>query len=747
MRFMVGLVCWIWYNRKGRQIVSLRKCLWWLVVAGIGVLLMALLPSVAWAAVIPPSAQPVVSKLINTSIAQSKSDRPSQIAIQGSRIEIYWKDQTPHTAIWVYHPEESPGNSDTSLTALAPGIYWKCLPGCEPKNAEKWRGFARVLAKQRDLQLKQIWVPVTDDRVVTVSTRHEEWKTYPIGLQKGLAWLTIGYLLGWTLFRGFLRFRTDPWWWKSNHNAWIAGIIALSVLLSLSLTDGLPLHDHNSFVARSDCCYTMDCTQSPRGAWSLTTFYVYGLLLKLFPYKVVWLGRCTLFVSTLNLLIFSSFVRRLFGHVFDEQQGKRIALWALALLALNPIYLRLATGGTLWPYALLMLWTSLLLGWLAVRSPTPAVWLAWLAASSLTVQSSWVFLGLFPLMAICYACWSPDLRSRKAGIWLVLSLLSLVLLALPTLLLVATLVTSANARVGAGNAWFKLQGIFRHQMLWDWRLFPVVMIPLVVAALLRLPKQGKWVLPLFFAFCMTEYALANQVNLVVGYPTRFLHGHSSLYFTALAAAVGVENIRQRWTWAASRTAALLTAAGLLVSAGLCQESIVFLHQKRVLSQELAQLSKLFPELPNHAVLLVAPDIQTDFKLKERNSDPVEAFFPQAEYSYVRQKHGWAPAKIVTLDTWLQKPTRLTPDGDTMVLVYVGVTLKSFVKDEIREGVVPDTLERPLLTKLRTHYRLQPVKTFQQSTKDNPKVAMRLAADRAPSVELGFYRLVPLPPSP
>jgi hypothetical protein len=101
------------------------------------------------------------------------------------------------------------------------------------------------------------------------------------------------------------------------------------------------------------------------------------------------------------------------------------------------------------------------------------------------------------------------------------------------------------------------------------------------------------------------------------------------------------------------------------------------------------------------------------------------------------QRGIPSAPIVEADRFLERE----PRPGERVLLYLGVTLRSFLKSEIAADVVPPDLERPALARLRSRYRLEPVHEFQIETAQHPAISMRLAADRTPSVKLGFYWLV------
>jgi hypothetical protein len=111
-------------------------------------------------------------------------------------------------------------------------------------------------------------------------------------------------------------------------------------------------------------------------------------------------------------------------------------------------------------------------------------------------------------------------------------------------------------------------------------------------------------------------------------------------------------------------------------------------------------------------------------------------FPLVAYQQAMRALGREPAGVDDLDGLARNP----PDPSERVLIYVGTSLRSFLPAEIAAGVVPEGLERPALIRLRDHWVLEPALEFELRTEQHEAATMRLAADRAPVIDLGFYWL-------
>ncbi len=553
-------------------------------------------------------------------------------------------------------------------------------------------------------------------------------------------WLTLAYVLLWSFHAAARALAAHGKQLLRSRDAWaVLAVLAAFLALLLVFPEWTPLHDHNSFVVRQDCGYWRDC-RDPRAAWLLPSLQAYGVFLHLAPYRLAEATQLGLLFSVASLLVFYGFVRALFTRFRHPEAGRRVALLALALVALHPLFVRLAVGGTLWPYQLTMFWAS---GWvllIAIRTQRLSAWLAAMGFFALAILGNLVFAVLLPLLILAPACWrrAGPMRLRLpilVAVGLFAAWVGQVIVGDFSQWLHRDLVGAT--RLGSGVLTMAFSAVKR-QFYFNPRLTPLPLGLLLVVAVLSVRRRNlQAILPLAYAYCATDLVLANQVDLADGYPTRFIHGMSSLYFQGLIAAVGWEIAARHLPWHQARRwfSAILTAVCLLL-VPFASESMDFLGIHRPVATELALLSRAFPHLPDHQTLVIAPTVLAKLS-PQCPSDPVEAFFPTGEYRYVMAQRRQVP-KVEELDALLADPP--PPQALETMLVYVGSSLQTFLTCEIQQGAVPPSLAQPLLRRLLEAYDLEPVIEMSLPTTNAAKAVMRLAADRVPAVRIGFYRL-------
>src|SRR5690606_15090256 len=137
-------------------------------------------------------------------------------------------------------------------------------------------------------------------------------------------------------------------------------LILVFVGVALWGTAALPLHEHNSYVARNDCAWTPGCVKDPAGpGWVEAFFSAYRPLLRSFPYTVANTCRFSLALAVCVILLARHwFSRALANAGWSDESVRRSVLWATALLCLNPICIRVAVSGTPWPSVLMCLFRS-----------------------------------------------------------------------------------------------------------------------------------------------------------------------------------------------------------------------------------------------------------------------------------------------------------------------------------------------------------------------------------------------------
>ncbi|MEZ4428389.1 MAG: hypothetical protein R3A51_11960 [Nannocystaceae bacterium] len=739
-----------------------RRVMW---IAALGCAL-ALIAGEARAAplrVIPPGKEAKITEFVRGGLGRAGLSAPRyNVAVDRDRIVVDLEDPAVGPLkLSIVGPGGEPGEADGE--GVAPGVALRCPAACTGEARARAQPIAAVLSQERDTFGDQIWEVVAASPSPPAArpgpAAAEPWYVR-FGLHDAredrprARWTSIavaGYALLWALVHAGIRLarRRRQLGADLRRHAPALALLALFIVACLTIPALLPIHDHNSYVARSDCAASLVCDRDPRApAWSAPTFHVYGLLLQLLPYRMQSLALVSLLCSAVALALLYALVRRVFALRGEVELGACAAIWTLAFAALHPLAIRNAVSGIFWPYTLCCLFAAgvATLSALRTRRITDAVAAA--AFTSLTLTGNLVCLALAPLIVLAPLCWwTRGQRPPWIG-WLLAA-------ALVGVHAGPYFLAAFEHHVVGGASMERFDGSpvqLASQVLGNAIYLNALLTPVAVGALalvggvvaawrLRLAS-----LPFFYALAATEVPLGRQVDpFTVGYPTRYIHGHVSLSLCAALAGVGaawlvIEGARRLAPrlGARARPVAIVTLAALCL-AGLpwARESLSHLRDERVLAREIAGLSVAFDALPEHDLLVIPPVILPAPEGVEVRSDPVEAFFPLGEYRARMSARGLAEATVIELPALLASDDRSLPPR---ALVYVGATLQMFLRDEVSAGAVPPDRARAELRELRERYTLSPAYTFTLATAQHPAVAMRLAGDQVDAVEVGFYWL-------
>ena len=524
---------------------------------------------------------------------------------------------------------------------------------------------------------------------------------------------------------------------------YLIAIVGLAAAVALAIPERLPVHEHNSFLARLDCAHDPGCDEDPAGpAWLPTTFHVYGLALRALPYRLPTFGLVSLFFALLSLVLLHALIVRAYTRFDRRDDGVRVALFTVGFLALEPAWHRISVSGALWPYSLCCLFAAGL-AFLSFReSDRVAPALAAAAFLALAVLGNMVFLALAPLVVIVPLAWRRESRRAPSGRGL-LALALFVLAVAPQ----ASLAASRALGDGALLAGRGLGGLVEriaeasYVYFFDPRLSPIALAAYLALGLVALARAPRLLAPFAWVLVVLLPVLSVWAGHPLGasYPVGFLHAFPLLYPLSFFAAAGAVWLIDRAPVPRRRLVTIAVAVLPILTLPFATEGIAFLRGERVLERELVALSDAFESLPPHDLLVEGPHIVPPLAGARPTGDPIEVAFPYGEYRYVLSRRGVAPAPLVPTE-WLL--TQAAPARGDRILFYLGSKLRSFQPSEIDAGLVPDTLERPELAAVRDRYRLVPVREFEIATAQHPAISVRLGADRVPRVTLGFYWLEP-----
>ncbi|KIG12952.1 hypothetical protein DB30_00836 [Enhygromyxa salina] len=565
-------------------------------------------------------------------------------------------------------------------------------------------------------------------------------------------------------------------------------LLGLALLLlgfvgaTLTMTSVLPLHEHNSFIARSDCAIDDHCLEDPASAWNLTTLQVYGSLLSRVPYRAAALSGVSLACSVLVLVLLWALGRTLMRALGRPELGAVAGLSAVAVLACHPVAWRLAGAATFWPWALAWclagavagLWAS---GAVASsdRSTRAAGGLAWVVAAgclAIACGGNFVLLTLGACLLAAPCCWSPAWSGEPAGQPWRAAGIRAVVIGLPALGVFA-LVATPDYVAGYARAFgesglddsITLAEMWRrfNPLLLDGRISTRVWTPALLLGLAWMwPGQAKGprlhalrtLAPLVYAWLIPAAFLGLAAGEVIGsgYPVGFINHHWELCWTALWTGLGVawivgalearaplralvgERLPAGLRWSKVLPVALVLLAALL--GPRAREGWRMATGERVLERELLALEATFAELPAHDVLVIPPRMLEPTTDAPTQWDRLEVVFPAGFYAYAMRERGLEPAQIIELDRLAEHP----PAPGARVLFYMGSSLRSFQPHEIEAGAVDDGLERPPLLRLRDEWTLEGVHEFVVRGEQHEAISQRLGADRRSELELGFYWL-------
>jgi hypothetical protein len=759
----------------------LRVCAVSLVV----ILALWLIPAVALAgrnSMIPPGQEQRIRGFVDQAIAAARAagelptelDETVDIHIDRDRVRIILHGRDAETLpelplLLVFHPEAVP---DDIEGALAPGVLLRCGPigaqrNCDAAEAEPWRPLAQQLAVARapvaDLvwQVEEVASP-TPASIVIEETRQRQG----VGIDRGAALLAalLGLgIAGFAVWRGRGRPESPRWPELST----LLLLLLVFVGATSSFTPMLPLHEHNMFIARSDCAIDPECLSAPGGAWGMTTLHVYGWLLAAIPYRVHALAGLSLACSVVGLVLVWALGRTLMRALNRPELGPVAGLTAVGVLAVHPVAWRLAGAETFWPWSLLCMLAAALAGlWagLAVadqdRHMRIAGALAWLVAAiwlALACGGNSVLLTLGVCLGLAPSCWTPAWREGGRA-----AIVRLLLVGLPAFGLFALLVSSdyvtgylhAFGAAGLGDTvnWFDISRRFR-PLLFDARVSaPVWIIPAIASLAWLWPRpQGARddlaplrLVPLLYAWAIPTAFLGISAGEIIGsgYPVGFINHHWDLWLTAIAAGLGTAFIvtlldrrpLRFLSWSLVFPSALVLLAA--VWGPRVEEGWRMATGERVLDRELVALEAAFEQLPEHDLLIVPPQVLEPTTDVPSYADPLEVVFPAGFYNAAMRARGLEPAQIIELDKLRE------PRPGARILLYVGSSLRSFQPHEIAEGAVPDDLERPVLRAMHDDWDFEPVYEFTIQTAQHPEISQRLGADRVTEIRLGFYWLRP-----
>lgn len=721
----------------------------------------ALLSPSAWAgnrSMIPPGQEQRIREFVEAGLGALELDGPVAIAIaiDRDRIHVSVADQLDGR-LTLFHPSVELEDS------IGPAMVLACEPGpCTTATRERWQLAIPDLTEARERVADDVWiVEESGARSYGFAVGSPEPRVQWVDRLGAIAAALAGLGL---VVVGLARPRAPA----AARVRWIelavfVVLAAVLVIATKTFTAVLPLHEHNSFIARISCALDPRCLDD--SAWSATTLNTYSLLLAAVPARSAAFAHLSLALSVVDLALLWGLGRVTMRALGQPRLGAVAGLSAAGVLAIHPVFWRLSGSASFWP------WT---LAW-ALGACLAALWAS---CERLDGRSPWICaLGwLVAAVALAMAC-GGNLVCLTLGVLLVVAPLGWahsgegpgdrwrgVAIAVVALASFAVLV-AADYHAGVLRA-FGEDGVTGERSL---REVLIHQVPLLARPSL---STLVWLLPAALAFAWlrrTESATRHPLRVLApllatwwlpasylnvaagepvgsGYPVGFINHHWELTFAALWVGLGVAwmvgAIERRWPDAALGPipAPVAAVAGLglaaLATIPLAREGWRMAMGTRVNERELVAIEAAFPDLPDHDVLVIAPSILEPIPGAGRRGDPIEVQFPLAVYDAAMRASGREPALVVPMDNL--PPPR---PGDRYLL-YLGAALRSFQPQEIEAGLVPDGFERPTLLRLRDAWTLEVVHEFRIRTEQHEAISNRLAADRVPEIELGFYWMHP-----
>lgn len=554
------------------------------------------------------------------------------------------------------------------------------------------------------------------------------WQDDPLlrELPRNLAWVVAAFGVGTGVARVGASFSIRRVLGHWHLGVLLAGFVVAAVLVPVPVD----LHEHLSFLARADCAVTLECDSDPRGpAWGAPAFHVYGVLLRLFPYRTPVPGMVSLAVTVGALILLYALVLRLVEPARGPKTAWRLAFTSVAVLVVNPAFLRVSVAGSLWPYAMVCLLAAgvaLLDALREGRATSAGCSSAWFTLAILGNRS---FLLLVPLALLAPLCWRRDSRRPRPAVWLAV--------AAPPVLLHAELAEGVRELVQrVGQRAMELSDLRQAQaILAEPGVTP---LPVVLAFWLGVPvalRVWRRSLPLLFALGALLPVMGMQGGTLLGadYPVAFLNYFPTLFFQAPVAALGVEVLGSATP---ARVRSHVPVGFVLLALAFlpwCRDGVELLVRRRVVEREFLFIVRHLPHLPPHDHLVVGDGLQP--ALAKSNGDPVEVWFPVEEYRYVRRSAGEHRSSVLRVDKLAV--THL----EGRVLFYLGSAMRSFTRGETAAGYAAAG-DRPALLEVKRRFHLEPVITVDLETEQHPSVGARLGGDLHPTVTLGFYWLSP-----
>jgi len=658
-----------------------------------------LLGSNAFAQFIPPGHEAAISSAVSRAASSVVGVTVDGISIERDVVVVRATGTEGAAAVLTVHEP---------LFGISPVVTMHGSTDIDPG----WAPLASALSRELQPVASTLWV-------------EQDWVLRP--------WFDRGLLLAaflWCVARGLgaigRRWRAPAF---RREALLLALLLATFIAVACTVPAWGPLHDHNTFVARNDCAYALTCDQSQAGGWARPVFHLYGPILRMLPsYDERSIEMLGLGLSAVALGLLYAFTRKLLTPHITRERAIRIAALSVVFAGASPLTLRLAVSDTLWPFTMCLVIGA---GFVALvarddrRVDSAVVAAALLGFAALT---SHAMLGLLGLVLAPF-CWGVR-RPRPL----------LVLAVLVTLALVAS--EDAVAALRTSIAASVLSGTHdTPQLLAFHPLFAsavaIAAAPFGLWAAVR--ARAFYLLPVCAGFLITWAPAASLNDWQTVHPSRLMFTFSEVLFSAVWPALGVDFLVEKVARRAGARAARGAIAAILIAFGLAtplaSEGWQLLFERDSLARELSEIEAMLPRLPPHDVLVLPDTIQETRRDLSIGSDPVEIAFPVERYRAAMGRLGRPMPRVIYCSELLGRPEAF---ADDRVLVYSGLSLRTFVLGEIADGLVPLSLAREQLTALRRAGELRPVLVTELALHDHPARSMRVMADRARSVEIGFF---------